>query len=295
MSKINSPTDHPWSFVLLLFFVFLATNLIGSYLASQIWRDVFNELKDGDVLLDAESRQGLRLGQIVFHLFTFTISAAIVALLAYGRSWLKELGLAGRIDIRAAGAAVLLMLLMLPVASVLQYLNVQISLSEAAAEQEALSNNILRNVLFGESSIEVFTLFTAVAILPAVGEELLFRGLIQGRILPMFIKDRNAQVILAGLLFSVLHMEMAGILPRWALGIAFGYALLWSKSLWVPIIMHLVFNGLQAYQVWSSGEFQADTEVVALPQVVWIAAAIALPASILLILRQSRSDKTSEA
>lgn len=291
---MNSPTDHPWSFVLLLFFVFLATNLVGSFLASQIWGDIFDQLKEENTILEADTRQKLRLGQIVFHLFTFTITSWIVAQLAYGKDWFRKLGLYGQFDSRRLLAAIMLLLFVLPTASVLQYLNVQIDLSEAAAQQEALTNNLLQNVLTGETPLEVITLFTAVAILPAIGEELLFRGLIQGRILPMFIQNQHAQVIFAGLLFSIMHMEMAGILPRWALGIAFGYAFLWTRSLWVPIVMHLLFNGLQAYGVWSSGEFTADTEVVALPQVVWIAAAVALPASILLILRQSRADKTSE-
>ncbi|MEM6395781.1 MAG: type II CAAX endopeptidase family protein [Bacteroidota bacterium] len=292
MSTVSKPSDHPWAFLLLLFFAFLVANLIGFLLADQIWGGLQETLSEGEVLLDQTDRQVLRYGQIIIHFFSFTITSVLVGWLAYKAEWLQELGLTSRINIRGAGSGILLLVFLLPVASVMQYINVQLDLSEAALQQEALSNNLLRNVVLGESMVEFITLFIAVAILPALGEELLFRGLIQGKILPLFIENKHLQVILAGLLFSVMHLEMAGILPRWILGIAFGYAFLWSQSLWAPILMHLTFNGIQAVSVYSSGEFQADTEVIALPQVVWILAGAGLLASIWLIRRQSAYDRT---
>lgn len=293
MSTLSKPSDHPWSFVLLLFFVFLVANLIGYLLATQVWGNMIETMNDGEVLLDQADRQTLRYGQIIVHLFSFTITSILVGWLAYESKWLEELKLTGHIDFKGAGSGILLLVLMLPVASVMQYINVQLDLSQTALEQEAFTSNLLRNILKGESPVEFITLFTAVAILPALGEELLFRGLIQGKILPLFLDNPHIQIILAGFLFSVMHMEMAGILPRWILGITLGYAFYWSKSLWVPILIHLLFNGLQAIMVYSSGEFIADTEVVALPQVVWILAAAGLLASIWLIRRRSVDDRTS--
>lgn len=80
------------------------------------------------------------------------------------------------------------------------------------------------------------------ALLPAVCEELLFRGAILGlieRSLP-----RWAVVLVVGLLFGLLHLAIFRILPTGALGIVLTWAALRSGSLFVPVLMHLLNNGL---------------------------------------------------
>jgi uncharacterized protein len=80
------------------------------------------------------------------------------------------------------------------------------------------------------------------ALLPAIGEELLFRGVVQ-RLFTDWVKNIHLAVIITGIVFSAIHMQFYGFLPRMALGIFLGYLFVWTGSLWVPVIVHFTNNG----------------------------------------------------
>ncbi|MBL7138515.1 MAG: CPBP family intramembrane metalloprotease [Bacteroidales bacterium] len=82
-----------------------------------------------------------------------------------------------------------------------------------------------------------------IAILPAIGEELLFRGLLQ-RLFHDWLGNIHVAIILAGLLFGAMHLQFYGFLPRTVLGILFGYLFFWSGSLWIPIFAHFLNNAV---------------------------------------------------
>jgi membrane protease YdiL (CAAX protease family) len=82
-----------------------------------------------------------------------------------------------------------------------------------------------------------------IAVLPAIGEEFMFRGLIQ-RLLKEWLGNIHVAILIAALLFSAMHMQFYGFLPRLMLGIVFGYLFYWTGSLWIPIFAHFIQNGL---------------------------------------------------
>lgn len=84
--------------------------------------------------------------------------------------------------------------------------------------------------------------FVMIALLPAVGEELLFRGLFQ-RLLRDWLGNVHVAIFISALFFSAMHMQFFGFVPRMMLGIFFGYLFYWSGSLWLPIWAHLLNNG----------------------------------------------------
>jgi len=81
-----------------------------------------------------------------------------------------------------------------------------------------------------------------IAVLPAIGEELLFRGVIQ-RIFTRMTRSNHWGVWISAILFSALHMQFYGFIPRMLLGVLFGYLLVWSGSMWLPIAAHFINNG----------------------------------------------------
>ncbi len=85
-----------------------------------------------------------------------------------------------------------------------------------------------------------FNLFM-IAFLPAIGEELLFRGVIQ-RIFTRMTKSHHWGIWISAILFSSLHLQFFGFVPRLLLGVLFGYLLVWSGSLWLPIVGHFLNN-----------------------------------------------------
>ena len=80
-----------------------------------------------------------------------------------------------------------------------------------------------------------------IAILPAIGEELVFRGFLQPELQKSF-KNPHIGIWVAAILFSALHMQFYGFFPRIFLGALMGYMYYWSKNMWVPILAHFVNN-----------------------------------------------------
>ena len=97
------------------------------------------------------------------------------------------------------------------------------------------------------------------ALLPALSEELSFRGTLQ----QIIYKDQSGKgqstkvhlaIWITAFIFSAIHMQFYGFVPRMLLGAMFGYVFVWSGSLWVPITMHFVNNGLAVLVYYLMGE-----------------------------------------
>ncbi len=88
-----------------------------------------------------------------------------------------------------------------------------------------------------------------IAIIPAVGEELLFRGCIQ-KLLRKGLGNPHIAIILTGAIFSFFHFQFFGFLPRWIMGIILGYLFYYSGNIWYPIIAHFLNNGFQVLMVY---------------------------------------------
>lgn len=84
--------------------------------------------------------------------------------------------------------------------------------------------------------------FLVIAIIPAIGEELLFRGILQQKIMEK-IGNPHVAIWASAAIFSAIHLQFYGFLPRLLLGAMFGYLYYWAGNLWIPIFAHLVNNG----------------------------------------------------
>lgn len=100
-----------------------------------------------------------------------------------------------------------------------------------------------------------------VAMIPAIGEELLFRGLLQN-ILRRIAKNDHAAVWLAAFLFGAIHFQFYGMVPRILLGALFGYLYLWTGNLLIPVFAHFINNGvsLAALYIHQQGMTEIDVE-----------------------------------
>lgn len=109
--------------------------------------------------------------------------------------------------------------------------------SENNAQQ--LTQAFLKGSSFGVLLVNIFV----VALIPAIGEEMVFRGIFQ-RLFTEWTKSIHWGVIIAAAFFSFMHFEFYGFLPRMILGILLGYLFVWSDTLWLPIIAHFFNNGI---------------------------------------------------
>ena len=142
-------------------------------------------------------------------------------------------------------SAMVIMLLAIPGINLLSAWNQQLELpewmggieqwmrmQEDAAEQ--LTEQFLRVDTLGGLLVNIGLM----ALLPALAEELTFRGVVQG----MFTRNKHVAIWAAAAIFSFVHFTFYGFLPRMLLGAMFGSMLWWTGSLWVPMLMHFVNN-----------------------------------------------------
>jgi uncharacterized protein len=111
------------------------------------------------------------------------------------------------------------------------------------------------------STGELVLALVVIALLPAIGEELVFRGLFQNE---LFRATKNIHVAIwfTAILFSTIHFQFFGFVPRLLLGALFGYLYYWSGNLTLAILAHFVNNGVSVVALYLSqkGSFEFDLE-----------------------------------
>jgi len=115
------------------------------------------------------------------------------------------------------------------------------SIEEWMRNSENQANKITEAFLTTKSIGGLVGNIFIVAVLPAIGEELLFRGLIQ-KLIKNMTGNSHWAIWITAALFSALHLQFFGFLPRMLLGALFGYLLEWTGTLWLPIIAHFINN-----------------------------------------------------
>lgn len=115
--------------------------------------------------------------------------------------------------------------------------NVEIWMKDAEDKAAIVTANFLNVTTPGGFLINILM----IGIIPAIGEELLFRGVLQ-KLFHQWSKNIHVSVILAAFLFSAIHMQFYGFIPRFMMGVMLGYVFVWSGSLWAPILIHFTNN-----------------------------------------------------
>ena len=134
--------------------------------------------------------------------------------------------------------------------------------------QEAEENAAkLTKFLMDFTSIpQLIIAFIVIAIFAGVGEELIFRGILQNLLLKKF-QNHHTAIWLAAIIFSAIHFQFFGFVPRMLLGAMFGYLYVWTGNLWVPILAHTTNNGIIVILMYLNkiGVITADVEKLETP------------------------------
>ena len=187
---------------------------------------------------------GMKWLQLLQSVATFLLPALAGAYL-WSNTPMQWLHLDSKPSWQEALAAVVVMLLAIPGINLLSAWNQQMVLPEWMSGTEQwmrmqedaaaqLTEQFLRVDTVGGLLVNIGLM----ALLPAVGEELTFRGVVQG----MFTRNKHVAIWATAAIFSFVHLQFYGFLPRMLLGAMFGYMLWWTGSLWVPMLMHFVNN-----------------------------------------------------
>jgi len=118
-----------------------------------------------------------------------------------------------------------------------------------AREKEELGAKLTEQMTNFSSLSKMFAGIVVIGLLPAIGEELVFRGLLQREIWRASLRIHLA-IWLSAAIFSTIHFQFFGFIPRLLLGALFGYLYYWSGNLLVPIYSHFVNNAFIVIMVY---------------------------------------------
>jgi membrane protease YdiL (CAAX protease family) len=149
-----------------------------------------------------------------------------------------------KFNAQSAIIAVLILLAIYPIVAFSSEVNQSIALPTVLKTMEDQTNRIVKLLLWDKSVLAFIANITIIGILPAIGEELLFRGCIQS-LLGKWLRKPELAIWVTAILFSAMHFQFEGFLPRMILGVALGYLFFWSGNILYPIFAHLFNNAMQ--------------------------------------------------
>lgn len=255
-----SPQRHP---LLSLFLILLVAGLgfivvgpiIGFFFALPFYSgsmmDLVNNLQntaDGSIKLPLYIIQG-------FATFVGLIIAPAWFLTTEGRS-LKSLFPEQRINLMVTIAVVFLVTTFMGVNSVAIEWNSSVDFPDWAKgfetwakEKEEVAAEMTKYLTAFDSGFQVLLALFVIAVLPAIGEEIVFRGIIQN-LLQKLTSNPHVAIWIAAILFSAIHIQFFGFVPRLLLGALFGYIYYWSGNLWLAVLAHFVNNGVSVIAIY---------------------------------------------
>ena len=107
---------------------------------------------------------------------------------------------------------------------------------------------------------DLFLNLVLVAVFAGIGEELLFRGVLQRLFIKLF-KNPWAGILVTAFIFSAIHLQFYGFIPRFILGILLGLIYWYSGSLWPAMIAHFAYDAFAVVMIWFNPAL-ADQESV---------------------------------
>ncbi|MFW5645091.1 MAG: CPBP family intramembrane glutamic endopeptidase [Bacteroidota bacterium] len=197
----------------------------------------------------------------------------------------------------------LVMTLSLPMNNYFTYLNGQLSLPEGFSgiqdymeDKEQQAQQVFERFLNVRGIWPLLINILVIGIIPSIGEELLFRGVLQ-KIFIKWTKNAFLGVFITSLAFAILHFQFLSVLPRFVLGLILGYMFVWTRSLWMPIIAHFVNNTLAVvyYHLMYNNKIGEGIENVGKPEndPVYAILSIVIVSVLLFVIRRIMIEKAN--
>ncbi|MBD5182193.1 MAG: CPBP family intramembrane metalloprotease [Bacteroidales bacterium] len=228
----------------------------------------------------------LRLSSVVQDVMAFIVPAVATAVLCTRRP-AELLCLTGGMNFVWIALLGAVLFFSIPFQEAVIYWNQNVSLppflndfEQMARAMEAQAEATSRIMLSNTSNIALIVNILIIGVAAGVSEELLFRGCFQ-RLLVTGGINHHIAIWTVAFVFSFIHFQFFGFVPRLLLGAYFGYLLYWSKSVWIPAIAHSLNNIMVVITAWGQMRLHPDQPLdtaTALPAEWQIAASVVLTA-----------------
>jgi len=168
---------------------------------------------------------------------------------------------------------ILLMAVSLPLVLYSLNINQQLPLPELFKMAGEQAEEALKGLLKMNNLAELLVNILIIALLPALGEELVFRGVVQQQLLRR-IANPWVAILVSAVVFSAAHFQFDGFLPRLLLGFLLGWLYWRTRNFWVPVVGHFFNNGIQVLGQYMYGKEMSTIDLEKEVQVPWEFAAI---------------------
>ena len=241
-----------------LMFEALATKATGLSLSE------INEMKT----VTRELARPLMLVNACAILLTLLVPALLFAYLAYPGAT-RYVGLAARPNTMWLVLGLLLMTAAIPFTGLLEEWCKHIPFFNASVASDEAYDKLALAMMQGTNWSDLLLNSLCISLIPALAEEIFFRGCLQQLLLNWFRSHKWLAILLVAILFSAFHMQWSGFVPRVFLGLILGLAYYYSGSIWISISMHALNNLLTIvlYFLFNRGILRTDwsTMPVSLP------------------------------
>ena len=140
------------------------------------------------------------------------------------------------------------MIALAPLVSLTAYYNEQLTFPESMSALEQmmrsfaeLNKSAMSKLLANDSIGGIILNVFVIAVMAALVEEFFFRGCLQ-QIMIKITQNVHVGVWITAVIFSAIHFDIYGFVPRILLGAGLGYLFVWTGNIWYPIIAHFVNN-----------------------------------------------------
>lgn len=198
----------------------------------------------GIMSVSSENIQTTKILLLVQQMCIFIIPAVLFSYIIFRKAAFTEMGLS---RFAPPGVVVLSMMSIFTIAIFIQYtyqLNKLLPMPEWMLAMEEQSEVLIKQILVMEGIPDLIFNVLLIGALPALGEELLFRGVIQKRLVHHLRRPQVA-IWMSAIIFSAIHFQFQGFFPRLFLGALLGYLFWLGGSLWLAILVHFINNGFQ--------------------------------------------------
>ena len=159
--------------------------------------------------------------------------------------------------------------------------------------QESTNNGLYEAMIGKKNAVSFITSILFMALMPAIAEEIFFRGFLMNAFNGLF-KNMHVAIIVTAVIFSVIHLQFTKFIPMFFLAVVFGYAAYWSGSIWTSIIAHFLNNSLAVAQLYfiTDGDYTKAIEEGANVPIVVSGILIVLATALFVYIQKNSTTKT---
>lgn len=186
----------------------------------------------------------IKASLIIGHLTSFILCAILLANIFGNTSFLKYAGYDFNINWLLLLKLILLLVLCYPMAGLSASLMAQLDFSDWLSGMDEKNFEILQQLLAINHWYDFVFNILIVAVLPGIGEEMLFRGVIQNE-MQKHLANKYLPLLITAFLFAAFHLEPTGLFAKFFIGCVLGYAYLTTRNILYPMIIHATNNATQ--------------------------------------------------